>query len=457
MSSLTGLLDTARSALLAHQRAIQLTGNNIANVHTEGYSRQRLDLRTRTGSGNLGIGAGVEPVGIRRLRMESFDRGYRTERSGLGSANMRDLQMAGLEAVVGEPGFPGIGEALDEFFVAWSDLSNEPAEDSYRRALVESAHQLTQRFNQLSGQLTSQRLDMNLDVQRIGASLNMKAAEIAELNAAIAQSELGGGLASDLRDRRDLLVDELAELTDLQASEDDQGVYRVWIGGRSIVDGVHHSDVETTFTQQGDGPVTVTLRWADNQRELRVNSGELQGVLDVRDRVLPDRLADLDQMANALAREVNALHHQGYDLNGASGLDFFQGAGAGGIEVRNLYFEQPGRIAASLDGGSGNGDLAARIADLAEAGLGELGGNSLTEAWSQLVARTGAERRSAEDSLAAQQAFVSNLDGRRQAISGVSLDEELTLMMQQEQAYAAAARVVSVADELITTVLQLVS
>jgi flagellar hook-associated protein 1 FlgK len=175
--------------------------------------------------------------------------------------------------------------------------------------------------------------------------------------------------------------------------------------------------------------------------------------------VLAERLSQLDELANALVNQVNELHAEGYDLNGNQGAAFFNAGsgGAAGISVRSLLLEDPDRLAASADGGSGNGDQASRIAELASLGLDALRGHSLEEAWSLMVSATGAERRSASLEFEAQQSFVSNLDSRRQAVSGVNLDEELTLMMSQEQAYAAAARVVSVADELMQTVLGLVS
>lgn len=459
MSSLRGLLDTARSALLAHQRAIQLTGSNIANVNTEGYSRQRLDLASRAGQRLGGIGAGVEPVAVRRLRMESFDRSFRSEQSGLGMANMRDLHLAGLESVMGEPGSSGLGDALNAFWTAWSDLSNEPTESSYRQTVIEAGHQLAGRFHQLNGQIAAQQQDINNEVERTGSEINRLATSIADLNQAIRQSELAGDSAADLRDQRDLLVDELSLLVDLDAAEDEQGTFRVWVGGRALVDGTHVSQIEHALNTDQDGTVRSELRWSDTGSLLRTPSGELAGLYDVRDRVLAERLVQLDELADALVRQVNELHAEGYDLNGNSGVAFFDAGsgGAAGIAVRALLLEDPDRLAASVDGGSGNGDQAARIAELASQGLDALSGHSLEEAWSLMVSATGAERRSASLEFEAQQSFVSNLDSRRQAVSGVNLDEELTLMMSQEQAYAAAARVVSVADELMQTVLGLVS
>jgi flagellar hook-associated protein 1 FlgK len=181
MSSLRGLLDTARSALLSHQLALNVTGHNVANVDSPGYTRQRLELGTRPGSEQRldGIGAGVEPIALQRLRQETFDRAYRSEAAGLGMAERQDVLLRGVEAVVGEPGNPGVGQALDAFFSSWADLANEPSEESYRRAVLESGDRLAARLNQLDGQLMAQRRDMNDEVERIARQVNDKAGRIA--------------------------------------------------------------------------------------------------------------------------------------------------------------------------------------------------------------------------------------------------------------------------------------
>ena len=461
MSTLRGLLDTARSALLAHQMALNVTGHNVANVSTEGYTRQRLDLRARAGSDQrpAGIGAGVEALGVERLRVESFERSFHAENSGLGASEQKSRLLAGVEAVLGEPGDAGVGQALDRFWSAWADLGNEPAEESYRRAVVEAGARLAGRLNQLDGQLQAQRLDINLEVERIAAQVGDKAAQVAELSRRIQAAELDGGTASDLRDLRGLLVDELSRLVDLSAGEDAQGVFRVWVGNRALVDGGRAAGLVLTREDDGSGTPLARLSWSDTGRELAVSAGELAGALETRDRLLPARMAELDALAEALVERVNGLHRAGVDLAGRPGHDFFDGAGGGarGIALSRWVLEDPARVAASADGGVGNGEQATAIAQLAAQGLAELSGLSLGEAWGSLVSQCGAETARADAELAAQQSFVAELDTRRQAVAGVNLDEELTLMMEQEQAYQAAARVVTTANALLQEVLDLVS
>jgi flagellar hook-associated protein 1 FlgK len=460
MSSLRGLLDTARSALMSHQMALNGTGHNVANVDSPGYSRQRLELGTRPGSEQRldGIGAGVEPIALQRLRQETFDRAYRSEAAGLGMAERRDVLLRGVEAVVGEPGNPGVGVALDEFFSSWADLANEPSEESYRRAVLESGDRLASRLNQLDSQLMAQRRDMNDEVERIARQVNDKAGRIAELSRRIKASELGGQVSADLRDARDLLVDELSGLVELRAEEDATGSFRVWVGGRALVDGPQHFALNLEQSTDARGLVLTHLVWADSGRAFSPDGGELKGVLQVRDEILPARMAQLDALAANLVDQVNALHRQGKDLDGQSGLDFFDVAGrsAAGLRLSARLQDSPRKLAASLDGGVGNGEQAAAIGALAESGVAALSGRTLPEAWADLVSRSGVDAEKATADLDAQKAFVTELDNRRQSLSGVNLDEELAIMMQQEQAYNAAARVISVADGLMQTVLELV-
>jgi flagellar hook-associated protein 1 FlgK len=460
MASLFGLLDTARSALLTHQRALSVTGHNIANVDTEGYTRQRLELGARAGSDQRpgGIGAGVESLSLRRLRMESFDRAYRREAGGLGESEARSQHLAALEALVAEPGDPGISDALDQFWSAWADLGNEPAEESYRRAVLEAGRRVAGRFNQLGGQLAAQRQDLDVEVAAQVRGVNETAADLAELNGRIRAAELNGQTAADLRDRRDLLLDKLSGSVELRAAEDEQGVFRVWVGNRALVDGTVAASISSRLVGGADGAVLSELSWTDSGSAFESGAGALGGLLDVRDRVLPARQAELDRLANTLAEEVNSLHRAGTDLAGRPGRNFFDPAGRGarGLALDAWVLDQPDRVAASSDGGVGNGELATALAALAERKLGALGNLSLGEAWGSLVTAAGGESARAADELEAQQAFVIELDGRRQTVSGVNLDEELTLMLQQEQAYQAAAKVLATADGLLQELLDLV-
>lgn len=461
MSNLTGLLDTARSALLAHQLALSTTGSNIANLNTEGYSRQRLELASRAGSEQrgFGIGAGVEPVALQRVRQEWFDTELRRETGGLGAATAREQLLYGVESLVGEPGTAGIGDGLDRFFTAWADLANEPAEEAYRTTVLEAGAQLAERFSRTAERLQAQRLDIDRQLESAVGDVNRLATQIADLNRRVQQAELGGQQAPVLRDERDRLVDELSSLTGANAGEDGDGVYRVWLGGRALVDGSRAVGLEIGRAgDPADGTVLARLSWSDTGRAFSAGTaGRIGGLLDVRDRAIPEAQATLDRVARALVEEVNGLHSQGVDLEGLSGGVFFEWTeDAAGMALSSRVAGQPNRLAASADGGAGNGDQATAISELSQRGLAALSGSSVGEAWAALVARVGGESRRASEELEAQTAFVGQLEERRQSISGVNLDEELTLMLQQEQAYNAASKVIGVADEMIQTLLGLV-
>jgi flagellar hook-associated protein 1 len=459
MAGLRGLLDTARSSLLAQQWAMQITGHNLANVNTDGYTRQRGVMRAREGSSNrqLGIGAGIESLQSVRLRQNWMDQELRRQASTFGESSMRSSLLQGIENRIGAPGENGLGTDLDAFWAEWSSLSAAPEDSSARQALLDSSDRLVQGFQQLHRGLVAQREDQNMHLEVMVSEVNSLSESIASLNQRIQSAEQSGGVAADLRDQRDQHMDELAGLVDVQWEEGSQSQFRIWLGGRALVDGVHANALQTVSESQDDGSRLLQPRWADGSN-LEIKAGSMAGLLQVRDEVIPQKLAELDQMALALVQSVNALHMQGHDLHGTTGAHFFDPAttGAANIGVSSALVGDPSLLAVSADGGVGNGSIASQIAALAASELDGLNAQTLSESWAGFVSDVGFKSRRAEEALATDETFLLDLEARRQSASGVSIDEEMTILLQQEQAYAASARVLAVAEELMDEILRLV-
>jgi flagellar hook-associated protein 1 len=459
MAGLRGLLDTARSSLLTQQWAMQITGHNLSNVNTDGYSRQRGLLQARPGSSNrqLGVGAGVEGIQSVRLRQTWMDQELRRQASTFGETSMRNTLLQGMESRIGAPGENSIGHALDSFWADWSALSAAPEDSAARHTLIDSSDRLVQRFHEMHRGLVSQREDQNVNLDGLVDEVNMLSQSLATVNRRIHAAELAGGEAADLRDERDRQLDELSGLVDLQWEENEEGKLRVWLGGRALVDDVQANPIEAVSQTQDDGSRLLVPRWADGS-SLDNIGGSLGGLLHVRDVVIPQKLEELDQMAMAMAEAVNSLHRQGVNLLGQSGRDFFDpnSMGAATLEVDHALMNDPDALAVSADGGAGNGDIATQIALLSTTKLSSLDDNSISDSWAGFVSDIGYQTRRAEEALQSEESFLLDLEGRRQSVSGVSLDEEMTLLMQQEQSYNAAARVLSVAEDMMDEVLRLV-
>ena len=458
MSSINGALDAAKSALLTHQLAISTTGHNISNVNTEGYSRQRLETAPRLGQEYMGnrLGAGVLPLEVTRYRNEFYDYEYRREASAEGEWGVHSDQMSMIESIFGDPSSSTIANAFNDFWNAWSDLANYPEDQAMRLVLVERADSLCQSFHGVAGDLEQMRLDLNEEVRLDTSEINSLAQEIQTLNQKIFSAEVSGIQAPDLRDTRDRLLDELATLADITWEESSDGTFRVYLSGRALVDGQHRLSLET-YRTVSDEVVIDSVRWSDTQDDLQLQSGSLSAKLLVRDEVIPSYQEDLDDLANALVTQVNAMHKQGYNLAGVSGMDFFEAGhtSADSMSVDTLLLANPEMVAASADGGEGNADIANAISELRDTPVNSLGGASIEEAYSRIYSRLGSETNTAEVTFEAQRDFVQEMENRRQSVMGVNLDEEMTLLLQQQQAFQAASRMVTVLDELIQTVIAL--
>ncbi|OQX83786.1 MAG: hypothetical protein B6D63_05640, partial [Candidatus Latescibacteria bacterium 4484_7] len=187
---------------------------------------------------------------------------------------------------------------------------------------------------------------------------------------------------------------------------------------------------------------------------LELESGELAGIVQARDRYMKEVRASLDHVASVLIDRVNELHRQGWTPQG-SGYDFFEGDSAGTISVAYVIKNNPGLVATSYDGTVGDNSLANDIAALSEQAISEDDRRTINGLYDSVVAVVGTYSRTAKNMAANQQLICENLDTKRESIVGVNLDEEMVKLSQYQQSYQAAARMVKVVESLIQTVIDL--
>lgn len=456
MSSIANLLGIARSALGTHQRAIDVTGHNIANAQTPGYSRQRLDMQAavplRTPDGL--VGRGVTDSGVERLRDRFADDSFRRE-SALQRRSRTLADMLGqLEAAFGEPSDSGLAASLDGLFSAFGDLANDPANPVTRSLAQQAARQVTQQLRRLDGQVTQTAAEAADRLRAGAADANLLLDQVASLNRAIV--EAGGPLrrAADLEDQRDQLLDRLADLTGARALRRDDGSVAVIIGDALMVDG----GANRRLAVQGAPGGGLQLGIAGAGTPVRLPGGSLQGYAEITTTFAPQVRAGLDTLAAGLVAEVNAIHRTGVTPAGATGTDFFDPAGttAQTIALAPAIAASPAAIAAGATSAAGDGAVALQLAGLRTTGVAAFGGRTIAEAYSDVVSGLGVAVKDAEASDAAQDVLVTQADVRRQQVAGVSIDEEMVRLIAQQQAFAAAARLVTVADEMMQSVLQMV-
>lgn len=452
--SLASLLSIARSALLAQQRAMEVTGHNVANASTPGYSRQRVALQAATPLWTaLGpIGRGVDFSTVTRIRDAFLDDTFRRESGTLGGSSTLHTFLSQVEGAMGEPSDTGVGAALDGLFSSFADLAADPANGSSRESVRQAAARLVQRVRQLDGRMAQAGSDALERLRAEVQDVNDITARIADLNGRILASGGAGGGSPDLEDLRDSLVDRLSGMADVRVVRHENGSIGVLAGDSLLVDGGTSHRIAVVAAGAGYG-----VGFESGTGLVDLQGGSLGALVDLNDTVLPGLRAQLDTMVAALVAEVNSIHRAGYTRTGATGTDFFDPAGvtAATFALAAPVAASGDAIAAAGSAAPGDGAVALRLSMLGTTALGGLGGLSVREFYTRFATDVGNRVENARVGAETAQTLVDNADSQRTAVSGVSLDEEMVALIAQQQAYGAAARLISVADEMARQVLDL--
>ncbi len=449
MSIIKGLY-IGKRAILSQMEAINTTGQNIANVNTPGYSRQRLEVKSMV----YGDEDGLYILRACRIRDRFIDQRIWAENSSLGNWRMQTLMYGQVESVFLEPSEYDLNNALAEFWNSWEELATNPENMASRSTVVQSGMAVAQHINSLDSQLKSLREVADGYVEDRVAQINDIASRIADINTKLVAMEASGEEASEVRDSRDLLIDQMSELVDVTVLERENGQISLLIGGRAIVDGPEFTAIETQQSSNG-GMMVSDIVWSNDGTSVRISGGELAGLLVMRDEVIPGILAGVDQLASTLINAVNAIHATGYGLDGSTGLDFFTGTGAFDIECNSEIVEDVRKVAASQNGEAGDNSIALAIAALANQNIAP-NNTDLGTFYSDIVNTLGAQSRSASVMEESAGMFATHIKEQRESISGVSLDEEAANLINFQRAYEAAAEYISVIDGLIGTLIDMV-
>ncbi len=464
MPNILGALEVAKRALQAQQLAQEVTGHNIANANTEGYSRQEAVMVTtrpyanptfqsRTTPGQVGTGVKISTV--RRHRDDFLDFEIRKEKSDLGAWNAKHKLYGELEVVFAEPQDTGFNEVLNNFWNSWQELSVNPENFAIRSQLKEQAISLTTAINQISNNLRDIRLDLNEEIKVKVDEVNSIAQRIKDLNDQIAKVELSGDKANDYRDKRDLLLDKLSEIVNIDYNEMDNGMVYVRVGGRTLVSGMFIHKLEARSSNYDAQMVDVY--WENTHDKPLLTTGELKGLLESRDEIIPHYQSMMDDFAKTLVEEVNKIHKKGYGmadsiLSPPPERDFFEGTSAENIRVNDDIIYDPNLIAASQSGRAGDGKIALEIAELQNSlfNIGTKRNITFSQYYQGMVADLGVEAQRGKRMAQNQDMLVKKLENYRESYSGVSLDEETSNMLRYQHAYNAAARFMTTIDEMLT-------
>lgn len=455
MSTFSGL-STALTGLQAARRGLDVTGQNIANANTEGYTRQRVQQQSigapttpALWSTYEGAGSGVQVTGVERLADDFLTARARTEASTLAEMMGRQTTLSGVESAFGEPGDTGWASQLSDLWSAWHDVANRPGDLASRSQLLArtstAADGLRAAYTKLDAQWTGQREQLATSI----ASVNTTAANVAELNQAILRSTQAGIPVNELADQRDLLITQLAKATGAVARPGVDGTVDVYLGGIALVRGNEAETLQITGAasltdfRSGSSPaVTVSFVSTGMTAAAGGDAGARVAALGA---TIPDYADRLDVVAANLVSAVNAAHTAGYDLDGNAGANMFDPA-ATAKDIAGLLTD-PRKVAASLQAPSPTPSLdGSNAAVLAEIGRSATGPDAT---YRQLVVDLGAAAQTANRRVEIQSAVADQSEAAREASAGVNTDEEMVNLLSYQRAYEAAARVITSIDEAL--------
>jgi len=469
-------LNTALSGLLAHRKASEVTGQNIANVNTPGYSRQRIDL-TASASGTVPavwarsttVGNGVDVVGQTRIRDEFLERRFLAEQATSSSLTRQAQTLSRVEAVFAEPSDTALAAQLADYWAAWDDVANQPSSEGARSSLLERGTTVVEAFNRAATELGQLRDAAAQQVTTTIEQVNALAARIADLNGSIRNATAAGLSPNELSDQRDLLVNELSTLVGVTTRAGEHGTVEVAIGGTSLVTGnraerLQVADLPAAPPNAADptslvGWGQVQVQWARDGYPVTLTGGEVHGLVQAVNDVLPRHLDQLNTLSVTLRNDVNGLHATGYGSDGGTGRDFFSATPAGPPYIG---------AAAGLALSSGPDGVAGHPEWIAASGVATPVGNQDVSVAQQLAAlhdspsgvdaayrafigRLGVEAQSVSRRSIIQDAVTHQVDTQRLAVSGVNIDEEMVNLTLSQHAYNAAARVLTTIDSMIDT------
>jgi flagellar hook-associated protein 1 len=498
MSSTFGTYSVAYSGMYTNQAALITTSTNLANVDTTGASKVQLTSVDSSTSQSDGTSTtvstnGVTVASITRSRDIYLDSTYRTENAESTYLAVKSGNVEYIDTILSEydtvttdddgntTTTSGVEDSITDFFSKWETLSTSSTSETDRIAVVTAGSDLLTKLIAIDEELQQLQEDAVTGVEDGVDSLNDLAEQVADLNAQITLAEAGGGEASYLRDQRDALLDEMSSLANITVTTGSDGVLSVSISGVTVVDGDEYNTLAVEGSGTTDDPLKVVL--ADSGNEVDITSGSIKAYMEDADQTgyetidasdLPynfttDATSSITTMRQALnilittlATSINSLTSSGVDLDGNAGLDFFTTIDSSeplsitNIQVNPELVSDPDKVVTSSSEEDGDNSIADAICDLdSDTALYENEGTSLDIIgfYSAITTWLGTEGDTLSSNYETQAALVTQLDYQRDAVSAISIDEEMSNMIKYQTAYAASARVMNTIDEMIASLI----
>lgn len=446
-------LQTALSGLEAAQAAIDTTGQNISNDSTPGYSREEVNLTESSAldipsesesSDATQLGTGVDIGSITRVRDTFLDSSYRSQNSQTSADNTNVTYLTQAQSALNEPTSSGLSSVLDTFWQSWNSLASNTTSQGSMESVISDGQEVASSLNTLAGQISTLQSQVTQQYDAVTntstGAVATDANEIAQLNTEIAQAQSAGISANDLEDQRDNAIDDLSQYSNVYVTAQSNGMVNVSFGNAAT--SAQNGTTDSTPLVDGN---TVNLSQNLTDSNLSGSSGELGALLGqydatTGDGTLTNYLNSLNSVADQLVTTVNSAISSA-DSQGPTAPEFFDPSGTTAATIA---------VSSSLSSSS------TYTAPEASA-VAALSGGSAEQSYDAFVTQVGSDVQSASNSQSTAQSLLTSISNQRQSVSGVSLDEEMTNLIQYQQAYQASARVESTINDTFSSLLQMVS
>ncbi|RFU68301.1 flagellar hook-associated protein FlgK [Peribacillus saganii] len=487
-------LEIAKRGMFTQQGALYTTGHNIANANTPGYTRQRINF-TQTEPypaaslnrpqipGQMGTGVATESV--QRVREGFLDIQYRNENNKLGYWESRSKALSKLEDIMNEPTQDGLAAVMNEFSASLQDLATYPEKEGTRKVVLERGRAIADTFHYLSDSLNSIKRDYGNQINDVSIKeVNSILEEIAGVNKQISEIEPHGYLPNDLYDQRDLLIDQISSYLNITVERREsggndlpvaEGIYDVKILNQdgttsTLVAGAKYGKLEIGSPLPEHIAAIKVTDSDQNTVDVSVpnfSQGKLRGLVEAYGYVdngskgiYTQMLSDLDNLATAFAEMFNTKHNEGYILDKANAPTTLQGddffgftSGLNPAKGLQVIISDTNQIAASKDGYSGDGKNALELASIQGKPAALLGDATINSFYEGIIGQLGVDALKANRLTNNSEILRQSVEEKKSSVSSVSLDEEMTNMIKFQHAYNAAARNITIVDEMLDKII----
>ncbi len=474
---MSDLLSIGRSGLGASKKSLEVTGHNISNANTEGYSRQRVDqvANSPIRKSGLIIGTGTDVRGIHRIEHAQMERKIHDATSEHSYHDESYNQLSQVQEVFNELDAKGINQVIGNFFNSFRQLANEPENEAIRSIVRDSANVLINDFRRVTETLNKTTVEIDKQIVRNVDEINYNTKEIAKLNKRIATLEASGDETGDLRDQRDMFLRDLSKYFKLNTYVDNRGSFVVNAEGvGSLVTAGQNLEliakgvIKEKSSNNMPGSIEVYFKAKPSSSITnRFRGGVIGSLIDVRNNTLVQMKKRMDVLAHGLVDQVNEIHRRGYSVNraisslGGEGINFFNKLNsqedaslkiALSDEVEN---DLSNIMTASKPNSPGDNSLAIKISQLQFNKSMDNGKSTMEEYFLQNVGSIGVQTGKAEIEREQSNGILNQSKAIKDRITGVSLDEEAANLVKYQHAYQASAKVIQAAEEMFRTLINI--